>query len=100
MYKSESSSPFNSPVKISGCSYHGNIFWEASKNTQLPNDGITGYPGGIVGNAGANTEIRNCRFGGKIMETEINANNVASLAVGNYDLCECTVEDISLWNGI
>lgn len=100
MYKDDTSSPFNKAVKVSGCSYFGNIYWEASANTQLPNNGITGYPGGIVALGGANTEVKGCRFGGKIMTTEIDSHNVASLAVGNYEDCGCTVENISLWNGI
>ena len=95
MYKAnDESSPFNKAVKVSNCSYFGNLYWEAKADPKL------GYPGGIVALGGANTEVKDCRFGGKIMTTEIDSHNVTSLAVGNYEDCGCTVENISLWNGI
>ena len=94
MYKSDTSSPFNSPVIVEECSYFGNLYWEAKAEPVL------GYPGGIIALGGANSVVRNCRFGGKVMTTEINANNINDFVVGNYSDCQCTVEGISLWNGI
>ncbi len=74
-------------VKITGCSYYGNV--------TVQNSGTPLY-GGVVAVAEADTVIDDCKFGGKVNGVDVSANNVASLAVGNG---LGTVSNITLWNG-
>ena len=77
------------PVKISSCSFYGDLNCSAT--------GAANYAGGIVSTVESNTVIENCRFGGKVLGTTVTENTVTAKAVGNGS---CTVEGISLWNGI
>ena len=74
-------------VKITGCSYYGNV--------TVQNSGTPLY-GGVVAVAEADTVIDDCKFGGKVNGVDVSANNVASLAVGNG---LGIVSNITLWNG-
>lgn len=74
-------------VKITGCSYYGNV--------TVQNSGTPLY-GGVVAVAEADTVIDNCKFGGQVNGVEVSANNVESLAVGNG---LGTISNITLWDG-
>ena len=74
-------------VKITGCSYYGNV--------TVQNSGTPLY-GGVVAVAEADTVIDDCKFGGKVNGVDVSANNVGSLAVGNG---LGKVSNITLWNG-
>lgn len=74
-------------VKITGCSYYGNV--------TVQNSGTPLY-GGVVAVAEADTVIDNCKFGGQVNGVEVSTNNVESLAVGNG---LGTISNITLWNG-
>ena len=74
-------------VKITGCSYYGNV--------TVQNSGTPLY-GGVVAVAEADTVIDNCKFGGQVNGVEVSANNVESLAVGNG---LGSITNVTLWNG-
>lgn len=74
-------------VKITGCSYYGNV--------TVQNSGTPLY-GGVVAVAEADTVIDDCKFGGQVNGVEVSTNNVESLAVGNG---LGTISNITLWNG-
>lgn len=77
------------PVTVTSCSFYGDLSCSAS--------GDSNFAGGMVSTVESNTVIRDCRIGGKVLGTTISDNTAASKAVGNGT---CTVEGITLWNGI
>ena len=77
------------PVTISGCKFYGELNCSAT--------GGSNFAGGIASTVQSNTVIQNCSFGGKVLGTTVTDNTVTAKAVGNGT---CSVEGISLWNGI
>ena len=74
-------------VKITGCSYYGNITVQQSG---------TPLYGGVVAVSEDDTVVEDCKFGGKVNGIDVSDNNVASLATGNGI---GQVSGITLWNG-
>ena len=73
-------------VKITGCSYYGNIV----VSTDSP------FCGGVVAVSEDDTVLADCKFGGKVNDITVSENNVESLATGNG---LGKVSGITLWNG-
>lgn len=78
------------PVKISNCSYHGDLKCSASA--------ANNFAGGMVSTVQSNTEIRDSRYGGTVLGASITENTVSAKAVGNGT--PAVLEGITLWNGI
>ena len=78
------------PVKISNCSYHGDLKCSASE--------ANNFAGGMVSTVQSNTEIRDSRYGGTVLGASITENTVSAKAVGNGT--PAVLEGITLWNGI
>lgn len=83
------------PVTIKNSAWFGKIATSRTTAGEL-----VSCIGGIVGSGESNTVVQNCRFGGSISGLDITQNNLNDLAVGNYATCQCTIEGLSLWNGI
>ena len=77
-------------VKISNCSYHGDLKCSASA--------ANNFAGGMVSTVQSNTEIRDSRYGGTVLGATITENTVSAKAVGNGT--PAVLEGITLWNGI
>ena len=75
-------------VKVQNCAYYGTI--TINKGDQPL------ACGGMVAIAEADTEVTDCKIGGRVNGIDVSANNVASLATGN-ELGQ--VSGITLWNG-
>ena len=82
------------PVTVEKCSFFGTIFCTLSGTKPI-------YPGGIVASAKANTVVKDCKYGGKVQDVAISANNynTSSYIVGNYAQAQCTITGIEYWTG-
>lgn len=75
-------------VKVTGCSYYGIL--NVNQTAQPYNAGC------IVGTAEADTVISGCKFGGKVLGSDVTENNLSQYATGNS---LGATSELSYWNG-
>ena len=79
-------------VSISNCSYYGTV--NVNKAASTASKPI--YQAGVVGYSSANTAVSNSRYGGRIAETTVTADNYLNYVFGNG---LGTQTDTRLWDG-
>ncbi|MBP5539931.1 MAG: BACON domain-containing protein [Bacteroidales bacterium] len=79
-------------VSISNCSYYGTVNINKAASTAAKPI----YQAGLVGYSSANTAVSNSRYGGRIAETTVTADNYLNYVFGNG---LGTQTDTRLWDG-